>query len=86
MNSVNDWLQKVRGLTASITNANESFLEVSGSMESMRNLGFENDQKEDIDIAYSELVEAKRAFCDIKEGGRRSHKKRKNRKTRKHRS
>ena len=86
MNSVNDWLQKVRALTATITNANETFVEVSHSMESIRNAGFQNNDKENIDLAYSDLMEAKNMLCDVQAGGRRSNKKRKNRKTRKHRS
>ena len=86
MDSVNDWLQQVRALTATITNANETLVEVSDSMESIRNVGFKNNDKESIDVAYSDLMAAKKLLCDVKEGGRRSNKKRKNRKTRKHRS
>ena len=60
MDSVNDWLQQVRALTATITNANETLVEVSDSMESIRNVGFKNNDKESIDVAYSDLMAAKK--------------------------
>ena len=79
MNSVNTWLEKVRATTAAMESIKVDFLELTATMESIRNSGFQNDQKEEIDIVYSDMVAAHKELCGVKAGGRRARTHRKKR-------
>ena len=81
MASVDEWLAKVRAMTQTLELIKDDMLEVTATMESVRDAGFQNTQKEEIDVAYSDLINVHRQFCDVRAGGRRT-KRRKTRRSR----
>ena len=79
MSEVNAWCDKAVKLTGTLKQAAVDFNEISNSYEGIRDVGFANDEKEQIDKCYSDLVSALNTVKGLQAGGRRSSSKRKSR-------
>ena len=76
MSEVKAWCDKAVKLTGTLKQAAVDFNEISNTYEPIRDVGFANDEKEQIDKCYSDLVNALNAVKGLQAGGRRSSRKR----------
>jgi len=76
MSEVKAWCDKAVKLTDTLKQAAIDFNEISNTYEPIRDVGFANDEKEQIDKCYSDLVSALNAVKGLQAGGRRSSRKR----------
>jgi hypothetical protein len=72
MSEVKAWCDKAVKLTDTLKQAAVDFNEISNTYEPIRDVGFANDEKEQIDKCYSDLVSALNAVKGLQAGGRRS--------------
>ena len=86
MSEVKAWCDKAVKLTDTLKQVAVDFNEISNSYEPIRDVGFANDEKEQIDKCYSDLVSALNAVKGLQAGGRRSSRKRSKRSSRTRRS
>ena len=63
------WLSGAKETKAALKKAIVGFEKLSGSYESIRNVGYKNDEKEAIDEHYSEVYELHQELCKLKAGG-----------------
>ena len=81
-----EWLETAAQTKEHLSAAIAGLTTLSNTYDSMRNIGYKNDEKEAIDIAYSELYKLQSELCDIQAGGaKRKRASRKARKTMKRR-
>ena len=80
MSEVKAWCDKAVKLTDTLKQAAVDFNEISNTYEPIRNVGFANDEKEQIDKCYSDLVSALNAVKGLQAGGKRSSGRRSSRK------
>jgi cystathionine beta-lyase family protein involved in aluminum resistance len=78
---VEAWLALAEDAKTHITSAIREFKLLSANYEGIRNIGYKDDEKEQIDIAYAEVYQLHSTLCKLQAGG-----KRKPRKTRKQRN
>ena len=76
MSEVKAWCDKAVKLTGTLKQAAVDFNEISNTYEPIRDVGFANDEKEQIDKCYSDLVSALNTVKGLQAGGKRSSKKR----------
>jgi hypothetical protein len=75
---VEAWLALAEDAKTHIGSAIREFKVLSANYEGIRNIGYKDDEKEQIDKAYTEVYELHSTLCELQAGG-----KRKPRKTRK---
>jgi hypothetical protein len=86
MSEVKAWCDKAVKLTDTLKQVAVDFNEISNTYEPIRDVGFANDEKEQIDKCYSDLVSALNAVKGLQAGGKRSSRKRSKRSSRTRRS
>jgi hypothetical protein len=86
MSEVKAWCDKAVKLTDTLKQAAVDFNEISNTYEPIRDVGFANDEKEQIDKCYSDLVSALNAVKGLQAGGKRSSARRSKRSSRTRRS
>lgn len=69
---VEDWLALAKQTQLQIEQASQGFQDLSDSYSSIRDVGFKNNEKEAIDIAYMNVNEARAKLAEIQAGGKRS--------------
>jgi len=74
MSEVKAWCDKAVKLTDTLKQVAVDFNEISNTYEPIRDVGFANDEKEQIDKCYSDLVSALNAVKGLQAGGKRSKK------------
>lgn len=85
MSEVKAWCDKAVKLTDTLKQVAVDFNEISNTYEPIRDVGFANDDKEQIDKCYSDLVSALNAVKGLQAGGKRSSGKRSSSRTRRSR-
>jgi hypothetical protein len=72
MNSeVSAWLRTATDTKDALEKAIAGFQALSNSYESIRNVGYKNDEKEAIDTEYSAVNDLRGELCNLQAGGRR---------------
>jgi hypothetical protein len=72
MNSeVSAWLTTAADTKDALEKAIAGFQALSNSYESIRNVGYKNDEKEAIDMQYHEVNDLRGELCGLQAGGRR---------------
>jgi hypothetical protein len=85
MSEVKAWCDKAVKLTGTLKQAAAEFNEISNTYEPIRDVGFANNDKQQIDKCYSDLVSALNTVKGLQAGGRRSGSSRRRSKTRRSR-
>jgi hypothetical protein len=74
------WLQTATDTKDALQKAILGFGALSNSYESIRNVGYKNDEKEAIDMEYSAVNDLRGELCALQAGGRRRGRGKKSRK------
>ena len=72
MSEVKAWCDKAVKLTGTLKQAAAEFNEISNTYEPIRDVGFANNDKQQIDKCYSDLVSALNTVKGLQAGGKRS--------------
>ena len=73
MSEVKVWCDKAVKLTDSLKQSTLDFNEISNTYENIRNIGFVNTDKEQVDKCYSDLVSALNTVKGLQAGGKRGN-------------
>jgi hypothetical protein len=66
-----DWLCTAKQTEEALQKAIDGFATLSDSYEGIRNVGYEDDEKEAIDEHYRIVTELRDKLCDLQAGGKR---------------
>lgn len=72
MSEVKAWCDKAVKLTGTLKQAAAEFNKISNTYEPIRDVGFANNDKEQIDKCYGDLVSALNTVKGLQAGGKRS--------------
>lgn len=81
---VQRWLELAEDTKANIRSAINGFKTLSETYSDMRNIGYKNDEKEQIDMAYSEVNALRLELANLQAGGKRKTKKSRQTRRRRH--